>query len=287
MSTSTLPPSPAATWPRRLTHSAPVRLVAGVLAGALPVAVTMGLAQHLVEKPYRQLWPHLLAAVLCLLAYRAFVRVFEQRTPAELAPKPALRELPAGVLVGVALIGSVCAVLAVAGGLRVTGLAGGNLLKPLADMVLAAVVEEIVFRAVVLRILAAWLGTRTALVVSSLLFALAHLPNNGFSAMAFAALVVAGLLLAAAYLVHQRVWLPIGLHFGWNFTTEGLFSLASSGQAAQGYLQTQLAGPEWLTGGAFGVEASVVTVAITALATGLLLAYGRRVRNGRLAAHAA
>jgi hypothetical protein len=248
----------------------------GAAAALIPVALTMGVVQHAIDKPYRQVWPHLVAAALCLLAYRAFVHVMERRAPAELALPPAPRELLSGALIGGALVCSVCALLAGVGLLQVTGHGGGSLLKPLADMALAATVEEVLFRAVLLRILAAWLGNRTAFVVSSLLFGLAHLPNSGFSLLAFAALVVAGMLLAAAYLLHGRLWLAIGVHFGWNYTTDGIFGLSSSGQAAHGYLQTSLSGPEWLSGGAFGVEASVVTLLVTAIATALLLALRKR-----------
>jgi hypothetical protein len=265
-------------WAGRLVHSAPVRILLGALAAAVPVALVMAVVQHVVDRPHRQLWPHLLAASLCLLAYRGFVHVMERRALPELAPKPALREVLTGTLFGCALVCTVCATLGAAGVLHITGSGAGSLIQPLGDMALAAIVEEVLFRAVLFRIAAAWLGTRIAFVASSLLFALAHLPNNGFSLLAFVALVVAGMLLAAAYLMYQRLWLPIGVHFGWNYTTEGVFGLSSSGQAAHGYLQTQVTGPDWLSGGAFGVEASIVTLAVTAIATALLLALQRRGR---------
>jgi hypothetical protein len=154
-----------------------------------------------------------------------------------------------------------------------------NPLAPLAEMTIAAVLEELLFRGVLLRILVGWLGRWPAFALSSLLFGLAHLPTEGFSTVAFLAIMVAGALLSAAYLVHDRLWLPIGLHFGWNFATTAIFGLSSSGSKTAGYLQTALSGPEWLTGGKFGVEASAITLVVTGAVTVALLAWryqGRR-----------
>lgn len=276
MSTSTIHESQRVSWARRIFLSAPVRIVLGTLAAVVPVAVVMAVIQHAIDKPYRQVWPYLLAAGLCLLTYRGFVRLTERRALAELAPQPALREALSGAALGGVLVCIVCAVLETVGALHIAGPGDGNLFKPLAEMALAATLEEVLFRAVLFRILAGWLGRWAAWGISALLFALSHLPNNGFSALAFVSLVVAGLMLAAAYMVRDRLWLPIGLHFGWNYTTDGVFGLSSSGQVAHGHWQTLVSGPDWLSGGAFGIEASVVTVAATATVTWLLLWLGHR-----------
>jgi hypothetical protein len=60
----------------------------------------------------------------------------------------------------------------------------------------------------------------------------------------------------------RRLWLPIGIHAGWNFTEGGVFGAAESGTAPHGWLQSTTSGPAWLSGGDFGPEASVVTVMI-------------------------
>jgi hypothetical protein len=67
-------------------------------------------------------------------------------------------------------------------------------------------------------------------------------------------------MLAAAYMLTRRLWLPIGLHAGWNFTQGGLFGVAVSGNASHGLLQGTLTGPVWLSGGEFGTESSVVAI---------------------------
>jgi membrane protease YdiL (CAAX protease family) len=279
MSSSYTIDSSSAPWPRRLIRSAPMRIFGGALAVVLPVALTMATIQHALDKPHRQVWPHLLAASLCLLAYCAFVRFTERRPISELKTRTALPEALVGTLIGAMLVCIVCATLAAIGYLEITGRGSGNLINPLAEMALAAVFEEVLFRAVLFRMLVAWLGMRSAFVASSVLFGLAHLPNNGFSLLPFLAVTAAGMLLAAAYLVHERLWLPIGLHFGWNYTVDGVFGLSSSGQNAHGYLESQVSGPQWLSGGTFGVEASIVTLLVTTGATAVLLALRSRLRK--------
>lgn len=64
--------------------------------------------------------------------------------------------------------------------------------------------------------------------------------------------------LAIAYTATRSLWLPIGLHFAWNFTESGVFGTAVSGADGEhGLLRTVLSGPEVLTGGTFGPEASL------------------------------
>jgi len=58
------------------------------------------------------------------------------------------------------------------------------------------------------------------------------------------------------------LWLPIGIHIGWNFTQGGIFSVPVSGWTQEGLFQGSLTGPEWLSGGQFGVEGSIVAVVV-------------------------
>jgi hypothetical protein len=78
-------------------------------------------------------------------------------------------------------------------------------------------------------------------------------------------------MLAAAYTLTRRLWLCMGIHIAWNFTQGGIFSVAVSGGQSKGLLQSRMVGPDWLTGGAFGAEASVVALGIC-FAAGIVLA---------------
>ena len=87
------------------------------------------------------------------------------------------------------------------------------------------------------------------------------------------------IILAAAYLLTRRLWFAIGIHAAWNFTQSGIFSVPTSGIPMHGLFVAELSGPPWLTGGAFGVEASAVAVALcTAFGLSLLALAARRGR---------
>jgi hypothetical protein len=75
----------------------------------------------------------------------------------------------------------------------------------------------------------------------------------------------------ACYMLTRRLWLSMGVHLGWNYLYDGLFAVPVSGHAARGWLQVTMPGPDWLTGGSYGVEASVVTLVVWGAVAILLL----------------
>jgi membrane protease YdiL (CAAX protease family) len=96
-----------------------------------------------------------------------------------------------------------------------------------------------------------------------------HITNPGGTLWASIAIAIeAGLLLGAAYKWSGTLWLPIGIHWAWNFAQGNIFGFAVSGnQAGDSIIVSQVDGPAWLTGGAFGAEASVIAVVVGALAS--------------------
>jgi membrane protease YdiL (CAAX protease family) len=145
----------------------------------------------------------------------------------------------------------------------------------------AAVLEEILFRGVLFRLLEQRLGAWLALAISAAIFGGLHLTNaNATLTGAVAVMLTGGMVLGAAFMLTRRLWLPIGIHFAVNFVQSGIFGSAVSGnQAGHGLLRGVLTGPDWLTGGTFGVEASLVTALIGLVAGGLLLWLAHRKGN--------
>jgi membrane protease YdiL (CAAX protease family) len=130
-------------------------------------------------------------------------------------------------------------------------------------MAAAAVTEELFFRGVLFRIVEERTGTWIALLLTGVLFGLIHLLNPDASLWgAFAIVVEAGFMLAACYAATRTLWVPIGLHFGWNFAAGGIFSVVVSGTGdSKGLLDATMSGSTLLTGGDFGPEGSLYTVA--------------------------
>jgi len=203
-----------------------------------------------------------LLPVIAVLAYRFYVHRVEHRTLAELSSEGAVRETALGVLLGAVLFTTVVAVLAASGAFGIVGLGSpAGALVALLPAVAAGVMEEIIFRGLIYRLTEAAFGSTIAIAASAALFGAAHAFSPNASALASVAIAVeAGILLALAYVVTRRLWFAIGLHAAWNFTQGGIFGLAVSGNRSEGLLRGQTSGPEWLTGGAFGPEASVVAI---------------------------
>lgn len=240
-----------------------VQIVLGMVLTFAAVPLVMGTASQLVEKPYRILWPQLLAALLVWCGYRFYVRHIEKRQPVELAMPGMARELGRGLLLGAGLVVLTFVVLAALGVYQLSGVNSLSvlLLLPLAELVLVGMAEEMMFRGILFGVTARALGSKAAIVISSLVFALAHLPNAGFSLLAILAITSYGVLQAALYMQTRRLWVCIGTHVGWNYCVSQVFSSTVSGHAAtDGLLRGELLGNVMLTGGAFGVEASLVTV---------------------------
>lgn len=218
-------------------------------------------------------------AVLALLVYAWVVRRTERRAPVEVAVGGAGAAFGRGLLIGLAMFGAVILNIAFLGGYEVRGLgspAGATAL--LGFTAAAVVVEELIFRGVLFRLAERRLGTWVSLALTGLLFGAAHLFNPNATLWTSVAIAVeAGFMLAAAYAATRNLWVPIGVHFGWNFAQGGIFGTSVSGQdGPQGLLDGVTSGPLLLSGGEFGPEASAYSVLAGVVVTVVFLWLARR-----------
>ena len=227
----------------------------------------------------------LILATLLILLWKLLRRYLEGSRDAEFSGPGSGTELGAGLAFGFVLFSSMAGFVWVLGGLEVLGLRGmGAFWSMLAMAIVSGTTEEIVFRGILFRHIETMLGSWAALMITSVLFGAGHLMNPDASPFAaFAIAMEAGILLGAAYMLTRRLWLAIGIHAAWNFTQGWVFSVpVSGGEAPLGLLITSRTGPEWLTGGDFGLEASVVAMIVATLAGLAMLR--RAVRKGRVVA---
>lgn len=240
------------------------RIVLAAFCVALAAALAYSLAEAVAPPSLRVAWPHLLAAVAVLLAYGGYARVVETKWPPEFGLRGALRESAAGLGIGAAAVVAVLLLLAAGGVYRPTAPGAWRMvyLWPLAEMLFVSVFEEVLCRAIIFRIAEQSLGSRAALIISALLFGLAHIPGNGIGALAFVVAMVAGLVFTFAFMLTRRLWLCVAIHCAWNYTLGSVFSIVVSGHPAKGWINGTLEGPNWITGGAYGVEGSAVTLLV-------------------------
>jgi hypothetical protein len=179
------------------------------------------------------------------------------------------KDLVSGMAWGIGLISSIFLVLYLTGGLTITDLQmpGLPFLYISIAMVMVAMAEELLVRGYLLTNFMDSMSKYAALIVSSLLFAAAHMLNPNTSWLGIANIVLAGLVLGIYY-VHQRnLWFPIGMHFTWNLFQGSVLGSPISGVKVSSIVNIELTGSDLLTGGSFGFEASLVTTVILLIAT--------------------
>ncbi len=128
--------------------------------------------------------------------------------------------------------------------------------------------EEIMFRGYLFQSLTEGIGKIPATLVFSVVFGLAHAGNPNVSVFGVINIILAGILLSAAYLQTRSLWLPIGIHTAWNFTQGFIWGLPVSGTTPRTPLVLSMeTGPDWITGGTFGPEGGAVCTFFCILAT--------------------
>lgn len=274
------PPTPL--WLKAL-QLPPIRLV---LLGYL-LLQCLGHSNFFMEQTKGDWFMAIVAAAgmtaLAMWIYVGFARFIEQREPGDLALGAMPSELGIGILVGAGLYTAGILVLMMLGITRIEGTNPVSIMLPAISMALSSgFLEELLFRGALFRIVEEWLGSWIAVVVSSVVFGFVHLMNPAATLTgAIFISIEAGLLLAAAYMVTRRLWLGIGFHVSWNYTQSAVFGgVVSGGVAEPGLFKTVTVGPELLTGGGFGLEASLVPC-LLATTAGVVLAV-MAVRRGHV-----
>ena len=131
--------------------------------------------------------------------------------------------------------------------------------------------EELLSRGYHLQTIASGINLFWAVVISSAVFGILHLANPDASWVSTAGIFFAGIFLAYGYIRTKQLWLPIGLHIGWNFCEGVVFGFPVSGTETYKLTRIEVTGPEIWTGGAFGPEAGLIV--LPALLVGAFLIY--------------
>jgi membrane protease YdiL (CAAX protease family) len=167
---------------------------------------------------------------------------------------------------------------------RAAGADLGTLFFTLAPFLALGIFEELIFRGYAFQRTVRRLGGFLALLLFALLFVAAHLGNPGMegSTRAWASLniCISSVLLGLAWMRTKSLALPIGIHVGWNWAQGGILGLGVSGGKSAGFFAPVYHGaPKWMTGGDFGLEASLPTAVVALIACALLAAWGGRKKN--------
>jgi hypothetical protein len=169
------------------------------------------------------------------------------------------RVILTGAILGAVPIGVVSLLLVGVGLLTIRPAPDGPSLRVALQTLLlllpAAFLEELLSRGYLFATLREWLGSRTAIIVTSVGFGLLHLFNPNVSAMSIALVTLAGVYLAVVLLATQSLYAAWIAHFAWNWMMAGLLHVPVSGlPLSSPDYQIVDSGPDWITGGQWGPE---------------------------------
>ncbi len=204
----------------------------------------------------------LFGGMFLLAVYILWVRLIEGRPVSELGPGAVHPSLGLGLLVGFVLFCSITLVLFLSDHYEADEISADipALIESFAFFFIVAAGEEVIFRGILFRMIDERFNTWVALLVSALVFGFVHLGNPGATVWSSSAIAIeAGIMLGLAYKCSGNLWFPIGIHWAWNFTQGNIFGFEVSGtEVSTSLIESTVSGPEFITGGSFGPEASIL-----------------------------
>lgn len=216
----------------------------------------------------------LAGAVVLLLLYALVTRLVEKQWPADIKMQDCLRGALTGVFLGVSIFVVTTLILLLSGHCTIdampTRLTGDQWLMHGVNLVFFLLVgtgEEIAFRGIVFRVIDGKWGTWMAFIVSGLLFGFVHIGNAGATVLSSLAIAIeAGVILGLAYKLTGTLWTAIAIHWVWNYMEGPVLGFPVSGtDFGTPMFVSDTNGPDLVTGGPFGPEASLVMVGVSLL----------------------
>jgi membrane protease YdiL (CAAX protease family) len=221
-------------------------------------------------------------SALALLTYTFLFRVYEKRKINELSTDAFWKNAVIGYVTGFILQSVFILIIYLTGNYSVIRInQASSLLPSFAAALTAGFVGEIVIRGIFFRIAEERLGTVLTLMICVLLFAIMHLGAKGASVLSVSSTAIeAGLLLSAGYIFSRSLWLPIFLHFAWDFVEPGVFGAINPGITIdQSLLTSKIEGPLILTGGQLGPQNSIQSLLLCTIASLVFLWMAKQKKN--------
>jgi len=236
------------------------------------------LALTSLDRDFRNLFKGIIVSALAITSYVLFFKNYEKRDVTEIGTKRLAKNLFLGTLIGFALQSLTILVIYLNGSFSIVAVNPVSfILIPLTIAFTIAIIEEILVRGIIFRILEEKLGTYIALAISAIIFGALHLANPNSTLLSGLCITIAGFLLGAAFVYSRNLWFPIAFHFAWNFTQSGIFGAITSGnEKTSSLLVSKIEGPGFITGGEFGPEGSIQATIFCLIAAIIILALSQK-----------
>lgn len=233
------------------------------------------------KKDYKNVLKGILVSAAVISSYIIFFKRYEKRPVVEFTMKTLPQNFIGGIVIGFVLQTVIVLVMYINHSYTIISINPITVvLIPLITMITVAVIEEVLVRGLIFRMLEKNFGTYLSLGFSSLLFGILHLINPHISFLSFLCITAAGFMLGSAFIYRRNLWFPIAIHFAWNFTQSGIFGAVTSGnEKVSGFINAKIQGATAITGGEFGPEGSIQATAVCILTSALFLFLSHREKK--------
>jgi uncharacterized protein len=224
---------------------------------------------------------HCLSFIVLLAAYYYLFRLYDKRKITELSIKYLPKEMFGGFFFGFFTISLSIFILYLLGYYQAIGISTAHYpIKFFTVLMFAALVEDLFHRGLIVRVCENWLGTHLTLVIAMLVELQQHFYNPNFNLFSHFLTLIWGFTMAMMFVYTKRIWLPFFFHLGWNFSQPFYGSNLTGLNDMGSIIQSKFNGPELLTGGAVGIEDSIITLSFL-LFIGIALYYLAK-REGKI-----
>ena len=263
------------------------KMVIGIAAIVALVALVEFLRSVLLDKTnlsndIKAVMTAIAEAVIAVVTYIVLFRGYDKRQIHELNRSKFINNAIPGFLTGILLQSLFIFAIYMVGNYSVAHVnSASTLIAPFAFSLTAGFVAEIIIIGIIFRLLEKQTGTVIALIIFILLFAILHLKAKGATFISVSATAMqAGFMLPAAYVFSRSLWLPMFLHFGWDFAEPGIFGgINPSSSLTQGLFTSKIAGNSLLTGGETGPQNSLTSLLLSLLLGIIFIVLARQKNN--------
>jgi len=203
---------------------------------------------------------HCVSFLVLIFGYFYLFRLYDKREIKELSIKQLPKEMFGGFSLGFFTISLSIFILYLLGYYQILSISTENYsIKLFMTLVVAALIEDLFTRGLILRELENWLGTHVAIVIVMIIESW-HIFNDNATLFSFFVSLCWGFTMSMLFIYTKRVWLPFFFHLGWNFS-QPFYGSSLTGLDDMGkIIQSKFDGPILFTGGAVGIEDSIITV---------------------------
>lgn len=215
---------------------------------------------------------HCVSFIVLLTAYYYLFRLYDKREITELSTKYLLKEMFGGFFFGFFTISLSIFILYLLGYYQAFSISTTHYpIKFFTFLMVAAIVEDLFHRGLIVRVCENWLGTNLTLVIA-MLVELQHIYNPNSNLFSLFYYLIWGFTMGMMFIYTKRIWLPFFFHLGWNFSQPFYGSNLTGLNNMGSIIQSKFSGPDLLTGGAVGIEDSIFTASFL-LIIGIVLYY--------------